>query len=97
MSDIERKIEKTLVKIEKLELEVLELKKENEKSKSSVAECDLLFKKILRDMSFNYELSIKEMSIFKYIIKEFFFNIKNFFDKGKKMKLIFIIFQWKLT
>ena len=87
MSDIEGKIEKTLAKIEKLELEVLELKKENEKSKGSVAECDLLFKKILRDMSFNYELSIREMSIFKYIIKEIFFNIKNFFDKGQKNEI----------
>ena len=97
MSDIERKIEKTLVKIEKLELEVLELKKENEKSKSSVAECDLLFKKILRDMSFNYELSIKEMSMFKYIIKEIFFYIKNVFDKGQKNEINIYNFSMEIN
>ena len=55
--DIDTKIEKALTEIEKLKIE----------------ESDLVFEKLLGDMVFDKELSVIEMSIFKYIKKYFRF------------------------
>ena len=37
------------------------------------------------------------MSIFKYIIKEIFFNIKNFFDKGQKNEINIYNFSMEIN
>ena len=70
--DIDTKIEKALTEIEKLKLDVLELKKEK-KFLNEIEESDLVFEKLLGDMVFDKELSVIEMSIFKYIKKYFRF------------------------
>ena len=85
--DIDTKIEKALTEIEKLKLDVLELKKEKE-ILNEIEESDLVFEKLLGDMVFDKELSVIEMSIFKYIIKEIFFYTKNYFYKNNKENLV---------
>ena len=85
--DIDTKIEKALTEIEKLKLDVLELKKEKE-ILNEIEESDLVFEKLLGDMVFDKELSVMEMSIFKYIIKEIFSYTKNYFNKNNKENLV---------
>lgn len=85
--DIDTKIEKALAEIEKLKIDVLELKQENKEKLSSFEESDLVFEKLLGDMVFEKELSVIEMSIFKYIIKEIFSYTKNYFNKNNKANL----------
>lgn len=85
--DIDTKIEKALTEIEKLKLDVLELKKEKE-ILNEIEESDLVFEKLLGDMVFDKELSVIEMSIFKYIIKEIFFYTKNYFNRNNKENLV---------
>ena len=85
--DIDTKIEKALAEIEKLKIDVLELKKEKE-ILNEIEESNLVFEKLLGDMVFEKELSVIEMSIFKYIIKEIFFYTKNYFYKNNKENLV---------